>query len=111
MEEGVNNKVGKTQMKRKGSYIIDGKKGEKKESGRAGGGREEGSHNNSLVLPLYSDKFPARWGVSAPAEAGPVMNHLHPAPAIYDRETNMSWPGNQLGLVSGSHCHRVTTSK
>lgn len=34
MEEGVNNKVGKTQTKRKrGSYIIDGEKGEKKERG------------------------------------------------------------------------------
>lgn len=31
---------------------------------------EEGSNNNSLVLPLYSDKFPSRRGVGGLAEAG-----------------------------------------
>lgn len=79
------------------------------------GEQEEGERRADTIIALSYHctviNSPARWGVSALAGAGPMMNHLHPALAIYDREANMSRPGNQLGLVFGSHCHRVTISK
>lgn len=107
-EEGVNNKVGKTPMKRKG--VIHYRREERGEKGEWESRRRAAtiialSYHCTVINSLLVG------GVSALAEAGPMMNHLHPAPAIYDRETNMSWPGNQLGLVFGSHCHRVTTPK
>lgn len=69
---------------------------------------EEDSSNNSLVLSLYSDKFPSHRGVSGPAGARPDDKPPPPctaAPAIYDQATYTSRPDSQLGLVLGQRCH------
>ncbi len=69
---------------------------------------EEDSNNNSLVLSLYSDKFPSRRGVSAPAGAWPDDKPPPPctaALAIYDQATYTSRSGSQLGLVLGRRRH------
>lgn len=71
-----NNIAGKTQTKRKGLCVTCEVRGRKGEVGKE---KEEDSNNNSLVLSLYSDKFPSGWGVSALAEPDPMTNHLHPA--------------------------------
>lgn len=65
--------------------------------------KEEDRNNNSLVLSLYSDKFPSRQGVSAPAGAEPDDKPPPPCtagPAIYDQATYTSRPRRQLGLDS-----------
>lgn len=70
---------------------------------REGEKLEEDRNNNSLVLSLYSDKFPSRPGVSAPAGARPDDKPPPPctaALAIYDQATCTSRPGSQLGLDS-----------
>lgn len=71
--------------------------------------KEEDRNNNSLVLSLYSDKFPSRRGVSAPAGARPDDKPPPPctgARAIYDQATYRSMPGSQLGRDS-SRVHVV----
>lgn len=66
--------------------------------------KEEDSNNNSLVLSLYSDKFPSRRGAGAPAGAGPDDKPPPPgsaALAIYDQGTYTREPaGSLLGSAS-----------
>lgn len=55
--------------------------------------KEEDRNNNSLVLSLYSDKFPSQQGVSAQAGARPDDKPLPPCSAvlaIYDQATYTS---------------------
>ena len=76
--------------------------------GEVGEEKEEDSNNNSLVLSLYSDKFPSRRVVGAPAGAGPDDKPPPPciaARAIYDQAPHASCParqpaGSRLGSAS-----------
>lgn len=55
--------------------------------------KEEDRNNNSLVLSLYSDKFPSQQGVGAQAGARPDDKPLPPCSAvlaIYDQATYTS---------------------
>lgn len=76
--------------------------------------KEEDSNNNSLVLSLYSDKFPSRRGAGAPAGAGPDDKPPPPGslrPWLFMIRELIR--GSQLGLFLGRRRHSwdpVTTS-